>query len=100
MGLIQVLDVVEQCSSYESGVALHHVLSENIRAGESVELSFKGVSTVSTSFVNAALIELLEEFEFERIKSILRFVDTNRIINDTIKRRFAFEVQRMKQAVA
>jgi len=100
MGLIQVVDIVEQCSSYESGVTLHHVLSGKLRTGERIDLSFKGVSTVSTSFVNAALIELLEEFDFETIKSMLRFIDTNRIINDTIKRRFTFEVQRLKQAVA
>jgi hypothetical protein len=100
MGLIHVVDIVEQCSSYENGVTLHRLLGEKLRSGENVVLSFKGVSAVSTSFVNAALIELLDEFDFETIKGKLAFTDTNRIINDTIKRRFTFEVQRTKKAVA
>jgi len=100
MGLINVLDIVDQCSSPENGEILHRVLKERLFAGERVALSFQGVSSVSTSFINTALIELLEEFDFEVIKSKLSFTDTNRIINETIKRRFTFEVQRMKRAVA
>jgi len=100
MGLINILDIVDQCSSPESGVKVHDVLKARLAAGERISLSFKGVSSVTTSFVNASLIELLDDFDFEVIKSTLTFLDTNRLINDTIKRRFAFEVQRLKQAVA
>ncbi len=100
MGLIAVTDIVEECSSYESGVKVYEAVKAQLAMGEQVSLSFKGISSVSTSFVNAAFIDLLQDFDFETIKSRLRFVDTNRAINDGIKRRFTFEVDRIKRAVA
>lgn len=100
MGRINISDIVDHCASYENGKAVYDVIVARLLAGECVVLSFEGITSVSTSFVNAAFIELLGSMDFAVIKRQLSFSNTNKIINDTIKRRFAFEVQRLKQDVA
>ncbi|PAE17307.1 hypothetical protein CHH91_04695 [Virgibacillus sp. 7505] len=99
MGFLKILDHVERCYSNEDGTVILNKLSEQLRRGENVELSFDKVDTVTSSFVNSALIELLEEYSFDQIKRNLKFVDTNSVINDMIKRRFFFEVKERKNLV-
>ena len=69
--------------------------------GEYVSISFNGIDSVTSSFVNSALIELLEYHSFDYIKSNMTFKNTNREVNMIIKKRFDFEViQRPKMEKA
>lgn len=92
--VIRALDLVRQCYSQDDGQKVFDVLLPKLKRGERIELSFDGVDTVPSSFINTALIHLLDVLPFETIKSSLRFVNTTRQINDMIKSRFDFEVNR------
>lgn len=96
MGIIRVLDHVERCYNSADGKVIHDVIEARLKKNEQVVVSFDGVDSVPSSFVNTALISLLETFDFQRIKNLLRFKDTNSQINEMIKTRFDFEVHKRR----
>lgn len=94
MGMIRVLEHVDQCYNGADGQVIHDVVLKALRHDPSVTLSFAGVDSVPSSFVNSALISLLRDLPFSAIKTKLRFADTNSQINQMIRSRFSFEVDR------
>lgn len=94
MGLIRVLDHVERCYNATDGQIIHDVIQQQLRSNDSVTLSFEGVDSVPSSFVNVALISLLDQYDFNEIKRKLRFVKTSSQINEMIRSRFSFEAGR------
>lgn len=94
MGLIRVLDFVERCYNATDGQIIHDVIEGELRQAESVTVSFDGVDSVPSSFVNVALITLLDQYDFNEIKRKLRFVKTSSQINEMIRSRFSFEAKR------
>lgn len=92
--VIRALDVVPRCYSNSDGQQLFKVVSEYLRRGEPIVISFEGVDTLPSSFVNCAFIPLLDLFDFGKIKETLSFSNTTPQINEMIKSRFAFEVSR------
>jgi hypothetical protein len=99
MGLIRVLDHVERCYNANDGQIIHDVIEQQLRSSDSVTLSFDGVDSVPSSFVNVALISFLDQYEFDEIKRKLRFVKTSSQINEMIRTRFSFEAKRKAGAV-
>ncbi|MNW51808.1 hypothetical protein D3C74_293020 [compost metagenome] len=100
MGRVLILrDYVNQCYSNTDGDVIRQMLINNFNFHEMVTVSFRGIDSVSSSFVNSAFIDLLENYNFSFIKSHLRFVDTNKTINEAIKRRFSFEVDRKRELI-
>ncbi|MCY8321074.1 STAS-like domain-containing protein [Bacillus inaquosorum] len=98
--LINVLSQVERCYSNEDGQIIFSAIDEAFQRGNKVALSFKGVEGVTSSFINTALIDLLDKYGFEFIKSNLLFKDTNKQINNAINSRFKFEVKKRKDLVS
>jgi len=94
MGLIRVLDHVQRCYNANDGQIIHDVIARQWRQGDSVTLSFEGVDSVPSSFVNVALISFLDDYEFDEIKLKLRFANTSSQINEMIRTRFSFEAKR------
>lgn len=88
--VIRILDHVKTASTYEDGDVIFKKISSEIQLSNQVTISFQGISSVPSAFVNAAFIRLLEEFSFEKIRSSLRFIDTTKHINELIKSRFNF----------
>lgn len=99
MGLIRVLDHVERCYNATDGQIIHDVIEKHWHRGDSVTLSFDGVDSVPSSFVNVALISFLDQYDFEEIKKKLRFVRTSSQINEMIRTRFSFEAKRKADEV-
>lgn len=95
MVTINIKDHVDRAYNGDDGAVINKILLEKMNEGEKVTLSFKGIDSVSSSFVNTALIVLLNHFTFEQIKNSVRFTSTNEQINDMIRSRFYFEVNRM-----
>lgn len=92
--LLKLEDHVDQCYSNADGEVIKQQLMHNFNNNERVIVSFHGVDSASSSFINSAFIDLLENYDFSFIKSHLGFIDTNKTINEAIKRRFSFEVNR------
>lgn len=97
--VVRVTDHVERCYSNEDGQIIFNILDKKFQNNEKVSLSFSGISGVTSSFVNTALIDLLDKYGFESVKENLKFIDTTKHINASINDRFKFEVKKRKQLI-
>ena len=95
--MIRVRDHVNQCYSNADGDIIQAILRGFFSRNEKVVVSFEGIDSASTSFINSAFIELLQDYDFNFIKQNLIFVDSIRTINELIKKRFTFEVNERKK---
>ncbi|UAL27787.1 STAS-like domain-containing protein [Bacillus paralicheniformis] len=95
--VIKVIDHVERCYSNEDGQIIFDIIDQKFSLGEEVNLSFSGISGVTSSFVNTALIDLLDKYGFDFVKGHLKFIDTTKQINTAINDRFKFEVKKKKK---
>jgi len=94
--VIRIIDFTPRPSTYEDGEMIYAKISEAIEKDESVEVSFEGVLSVPSAFINSAFIRLLETYSFEKIRSKLKIVDSTKFINDLIKSRFDFASKAQK----
>jgi STAS-like domain of unknown function (DUF4325) len=93
--VIRIIDYFKTPSTYEDGDVIFKKISSEIQQGNQVTISFEGISSVPSAFINAAFIRLLEEFCFEKIRNSLRFTDTTKHINELIKSRFDFVLSQL-----
>lgn len=99
MVTIRAIEQASHFDTWEDGRAIALLIEAAFRKNETVRLSLAGVDGLPTSFVNGAFISLLDEFDFDFIRDHLTIVDSNKSINDMIKRRFQFERNRRATAV-
>lgn len=97
MVTIEILKHVESASSYEDGGKIFALLKSNLEKNQIIELSFIGISSVPSAFINSAIIQLLEHFDFEKIRSNLKFTHTTKHINELIKSRFEFSTKNISK---
>ncbi len=88
--VINILDYTESTSTYEDGEKIYNLIHQALKNNEQVILSFNGISSVPSSFINSALIRLIEDFSFETIRSKIAIINSTKNINELIKSRFAF----------
>ena len=88
--VIRILDHVAQAASYADGEKIFALISEPIRKGDQVTLSFQGIDAVPSSFINAAIVSLVEVVTIHQIKAHLRFINSTRQINELIRSRMSF----------
>ncbi|SDR80919.1 protein of unknown function [Paenibacillaceae bacterium GAS479] len=84
-------DYVTSCYTNEQGDEIYNLISKPLFMGQKVTLSFEGMNSVSSSFLNSSFIPLLDDLTFDQIKQLLKFKDSNRFINSMIIRRFEQE---------
>jgi len=87
--VIVALDHVEQCYSAQDGEVIFNVLARAFAQDHEVTLSFKGVSDVPSSFVNAALVPILQDRGEQWVREHLRITAATKQVADMIKRCFA-----------
>jgi hypothetical protein len=90
--VIKIIDLVAKPSTYDDGQVVYDAISKLMKKGEKAVVSFSGIASVPSAFVNSAFIRLLEEFSYDEIKSFLVIVDSTRHINELIKGRFDFVI--------
>jgi hypothetical protein len=98
--VIRIVDHVKTQSTYEDGAVIYRLIADELRANRPVTLSFAGIKSIPSAFVNAALVKLLEEFQFSFIRSRLNIVDSTRQINRLIKDRFDFATDPPRRVAA
>ena len=89
MVTVAVKDVSPEWCSNDDGQRIYDVIEPILLNDQPVTVSFKGVPSITTSFINSAFISLLDKVSFETIKLRLSIVDSNTHINKLIKDRFA-----------
>ena len=70
---VRVRDIIggPHCVSAEDGQRLYEKIAPLIRQGEPVTLSFRGVDTVISAFLNAAIGQLYGEFSDKLVKELV-----------------------------
>ena len=86
--VIRALDHVPHCYTAEDGDVIGELLRTSLRKGERVTLSLDGVTDAPSSFINTAIVALLDDSNAAFIKEHLSIVNSTRQINDLIRRRF------------
>ncbi|MEX4003601.1 STAS-like domain-containing protein [Paraburkholderia sp. EG285A] len=78
--VVSISEVVEGplCISAEDGQRVHDVIAARLRAKEPVAVSFAGIETLISAFLNAAIGQLYGEFSEVTIRELLTVVDMNR----------------------
>ncbi|UYT10740.1 STAS-like domain-containing protein [Lactococcus garvieae] len=95
MVTLSVRDLISDFSNNNaSGEILFQQIKNLFENQESVVVSFQGISDISSSFVNSAFIDLLNEYDFDYIRKNLKFINSTKQINSLIKDRFTFEVKK------
>lgn len=100
MVLINLLNHVEKCYSNDDGRIIFKKIKSAFSDDQKVTISLKGITTLNSSFVNSAFIELLDDYDFDFIRKNLSFIDSTKQINRMIKDRFLFEINRKKSLVS
>jgi hypothetical protein len=88
--VIRILDHVKAPSTYEDGDVIFRLIVGDLKAGREVSVSFDGVLSVPSAFINGAFIRLLESIPFDVVRSKLRFEHSTRHINELLRSRFEF----------
>jgi hypothetical protein len=72
--VIKVIDIVKGplCVSTEDGQILHDEIAPYIRGGKPITISFIGVTTLISAFLNAAIGQLYGEFPEDKIRQLLK----------------------------
>lgn len=94
---IRIKDLIDQVYSNDDGTVIYNELKKQLANDNKVTVSFDEIGALNSSFVNSAFIELLNDYDFQFIKKNIRFADTTKQINEMIKSRFAFEIDKIKQ---
>lgn len=94
--VISAFNISQNCYSHDDGYKLFVAITRELRNCERLTISFEGIDSVSSSFVNASLIPLLDLMPFEEIKNRIAFIKTTPQINELIKSRFNYETQQKK----
>lgn len=90
MVMIRIRDHVASASTYEDGEVIFGLIAGALGSPGCVDVSFNGILSVPSAFVNSAFVRLVERFSLDEIKARVRFLDSTRSINDLLRRRLEF----------
>lgn len=91
--VIKLIDYIKVGFTNQDGQIIFEKIINAFSNKEKVEVSFDGMGGVSSSFINAAFIQLLDYYEYSFIKENLKFSNMLKVNNDLIKKRFQFETE-------
>lgn len=72
---IKVSDYTVSTITNSDAVGLRIALKDAILNEDAVVLSFHGITTLTTSFLNSSIGEIIEEFGFDTLKGRLSLID-------------------------
>jgi len=81
---IKVKDISDNTTSNNSGSNLFMVLNNCLKNNEQIEVSFEGVRTISSSYLNSSIGELFDIYGVENVKSKIRFVQLDPVIKSLL----------------
>jgi hypothetical protein len=89
--VILIKDIVRSADTGDQGEAVFLHLRQAMDTDSVVVISFEGIRTATSSFVNTAFIQLLSTFPLSEIKRRLRVINSTRQINDMVRTRLERE---------
>ena len=93
MQVIPVAKRIARASTFEDGATIYNAIKNALGNSEIVEVSFEGITSVPSSFINGSFVQLLEDIGFSAIKQKIKITHSTRQINLMIKSRLEFVEQ-------
>ncbi|TAE86181.1 MAG: DUF4325 domain-containing protein [Bacteroidetes bacterium] len=72
---LKVSDLTPSTVTNADAVGLKIAMKDAVLRGEAIVLSFHGVTTLTTSFLNSSIGEIIDEFGFDMLKGKLSLID-------------------------
>lgn len=92
MAVIKIREIVAGADTAAQGTIVLGQLRKALEDNPTVTVSFEGITTATSSFVNASFVMLLlNDLTLSDIKSRVRVVKSSRQINDMIRTRLERE---------
>lgn len=92
---VLIKDHVQFASSHKDGQVIYDLIVQHVLDDKEVELSFEGISATTPSFVNTALVQLLDVTTMEQIRKLVKIVESTKYVNRMIHERFDFVLNGM-----
>lgn len=93
--VVRISDLVVACDSNDQGDVVRRAILASLKNSDTVILDFSGISNVTSSFVNSAMIALMPRYDVQAIKSRIHITRANRQIGTLIKDRF-MSIEKMR----
>lgn len=93
-----VKDLVQGADTNEQGDVVLRAVLDAISRSDRVIIDFSGVNCATSSFVNSAIVPLLNSLSYDEIKRRIGFSKTNRQIAQMVRGRMDFESRRLAAA--
>jgi hypothetical protein len=84
--VVRIVDLAKSADTAEQGAVVFAQLKSGLAQGK-VVVSFEGIQSATSSFVNEALVPLVREFGLTLLKERLQVIQSTRQINEMIKTR-------------
>ncbi len=91
--VIKIFDIGGGADTGDQGAAVFARVLQSLRTDDVIVVSFDGVNTATSSFVNAAFVPLLGHLSLDLLKRRLKIIRSTRQINDMIKTRLEREAR-------
>ena len=88
---IRVQEAAGSGDTTEQGLLLWDTMRKALDGNEVIILSFEGITTATSSFVNVSFVRLLDIMSLDDVKCRVRVVKSSRQINEMIKNRLEKE---------
>lgn len=92
--VIFIHQLVDKCDTNAQGATVQAAIRASIINKDVVTLDFSGIPNVTTSFVNTAFVEIIDDFNFDVFKKYVSIVNVSRQISDLIRSRMIAEAKR------
>jgi hypothetical protein len=85
--VINVKKLVSGCDTNDQGNVIYRYVALNLRESKPVSLDFSGVSNVTSSFVNSSFVQLVDDFGYDTVRTLLALKSVNSQIGNMLKDR-------------
>lgn len=72
MKTIKVKDITNGTFTNEDGLSVYNAIDSAISEKDSIILSFEGITSLSSSFLNSSFGEIIEKFGFDFLKNKIK----------------------------
>jgi len=85
---IQVTDIVQATTTNADAMPLYLLLKKEMTDDTCIVLSFRDSTPLSSSFLNTAIGNLVDDFGLDYVKAHLKIIQCRKSVYDTLKRYF------------
>lgn len=85
--VIFIRNIVDGCDTNAQGVIVRAVLDSQLRDSNPVVLDFSGIFNVTSSFVNTAFVDFIDDHGFDQFKKLVSLKNVNRQVGSMVTSR-------------